>query len=88
MSFSFGFLSTASRMRACACDTVSRLGVRGVRCWSAFLSAPPLPSTDSAATEVALFTGFAGTTSGSDFSRSCIIGYSFISLPDADRSVA
>ena len=56
-------------------------------CGLAFLLAPPLPSIDSAAADAALFADFASTISGSDFSRSCIIGYSFISLPDADRQL-
>src|SRR5208282_4378758 len=66
---------TASRMRPCACDTASRLCVRPVLCWSAFLSVPPLPSTDSATVRTALFAGLLGTTSGSDCSVPCIIGY-------------
>jgi hypothetical protein len=49
------FLVTASRMRACACDTASRLCVRTVLCRSAFSLAPPLRSTGSAAAEAALF---------------------------------
>jgi hypothetical protein len=48
------FLVTASRMRACACDTASRLCVRTVLCRSAFSLAPPLRSTGSAAAEAAL----------------------------------
>src|SRR5208337_4387679 len=51
---------TASRMRPCACDTASRLCVRPVLCWSAFLSVPPLPSTDSATVRTALFAGLLG----------------------------
>ena len=61
------FLVTASRMRACACDTASRLCVRTVLCSSAFSLAPPLRSTGSAAAEAALFACFsllrAGPTS-------------------------
>ena len=49
------FLVTASRMRACACDTASRLCVRTVLCRSAFSLAPPLRSTGSAAAKAALF---------------------------------
>jgi hypothetical protein len=45
------FLVTASRMRACARDTASRLCVRTVLCSSAFSLAPPLRSTGSAAAE-------------------------------------
>ena len=71
-------------MRACACDTASRRragsarlrhDVRSVLCWPAFLLVPPLPSTDSATADAALFTGFAGTIGRSDFSPSCIIGF-------------
>src|SRR4030088_1198703 len=57
------------------CDTVARFCARPVLCWLAFPSAPALGSTDSAADRSALFTGFTATTAGSDFSRSCIIGY-------------
>ena len=39
------FLMTASRMRACACDTAARLCVRTVLCSSAFSLAPSLRST-------------------------------------------
>ena len=97
VSFSPGFLATASRMRACACDTASRRrvgdarfqhDVRTVLCWLAFLSAPALGSIRSAASGLdpdALFVDFTATTAGSDFSRSCIIGYDLIGLPDADR---
>ena len=55
------FLVTASRMRACACDTASRLCVRTVLCSSAFSLVPPLRSTSSAAVAAALFAGFAAT---------------------------
>jgi hypothetical protein len=72
------FLVTASRMRARACDTASRLCVRAVLCGRAFLSVPPLPSTDSAAGCPALFAGFIGTTRGSDFSAPCITGFGIV----------
>ena len=52
------FLVTASRMRACACDTASRLCVRTVLCKSAFSLAPPLRSASSAADEATLFARF------------------------------
>jgi hypothetical protein len=45
------FLVTASRMRACACDTASRLCVRSALCRSAFSLGPPLRSTGSAAAD-------------------------------------
>src|SRR5262245_40742211 len=71
-------------MRACACDTASRLCVRPVLCSSAFLSIPLLPSADSAADRPVLFVGFLGTTSESDFSTPYIIGFGGC-LPDAAR---
>jgi hypothetical protein len=68
-------LVTASRMRACACDTASRLCVRTMLCRSAFSLAPPLRSTGSAATEAALFARFFATSGRSDFSTALIVGY-------------
>src|SRR5215469_6690060 len=67
---------TASRMRACACDTAARLCVRTVLCSSAFSLAPPLGSTSSATAEVALFPRFFATSGRSDFSLAFIVGYS------------
>src|SRR5439155_15603867 len=75
VSFSFLFLVTAPRMRSCACDTASRMLVATVLCNSAFLSVPLLPSTSSAAGGLALFAGFAGIISESDFFVPFIIGY-------------
>src|SRR5437867_12486258 len=75
VSFSFLFLVTAPRMRSCACDTASRLCVRTVLCNSAFLSVPLLPSIGSAAGGPALFAGFAGIISESDFFDPVIIAY-------------
>src|SRR5262245_47706540 len=72
---SFLFLVAAPRMRSCACDTASRLCVRTVLCNSAFLSVPLLPSTASAAGCPALFAGFTGIISESDFFAPFIIGY-------------
>src|SRR5271165_551176 len=66
---------TASRMRACACDTASRLCVRTVLCRSAFSLAPPLRSTGSAAAEAGLFARFRATMGRSDFSIALIVGY-------------
>src|SRR3954451_17965175 len=74
VSFSSLPLVTAPRMRSCACDTASRLCVRTVLCSFAFLLVPPLPSTNSAAGCPALFAGFAGTISESDFFAPFIIG--------------
>ena len=73
MNFSF-FLSLATfRMRSSACDTLSRLCVRRVLCWSAFPLVPALRSTGSAAVGSAavrtaascstLFVGFAAVGS-------------------------
>src|ERR1700731_3617809 len=67
---------TASRMRACACDTAARLCVRTVLCSSAFSLALPLRSTSSAAAEAALFARFHATSGRSDFSLALVIGYS------------
>src|SRR6266700_3833320 len=75
VNFSFFLCLAACRMRSSACDTVARFCARSVLCWLAFPSAPALGSTDSAADRSALFVGFTATTAGSDFSRSCIIGY-------------
>src|SRR4029078_5372413 len=80
------FLSLATcRMRSSACDTLARLCVRYVLCWSAFPLVPALRSTGSAAFRFAaarsgaggstLFAGFTATMARSDFSGSCIIGY-------------
>src|SRR5215813_14338132 len=67
-------------MRACACDTASRLWVRSVLCSSAFSLAPPLRSTSSAAAVAALFACFLATLGESDFSTT-LIGYG-PGLPD------
>src|SRR4051812_35315729 len=74
VSFSSWPLVTAPRMRSCASDTASRLCVRTVLCSFAFLLVPLLPSTSSAAGCPALFAGFAGTISESDFFAPFIIG--------------
>ena len=82
VSFPVLFLVTASRMRACACDTMSRHCVRFVLCRLAFLLVPSLPSTGSAAGFPVLFVGFVGTVDGSDSSIPYIIGSSWC-FPDA-----
>src|SRR5664279_425845 len=69
-------------MRACACDTASRLWARTVLCKFALLLIPPLPSIDSAVGCPSLFVDFVGNINGSDFFALCIIGFEF-SLPDA-----
>src|SRR6266849_6975373 len=75
VNFSSVLCLATCRMRSSPCDTVARFCARPVLCWLAFPSAPALGSTVSAADRSALFTGFTATTAGSDFSRSCIIGY-------------
>ena len=45
----------------------------------------PLRFGGAATDRSALFTGFTGPIGGSDVSPSCIIGYGFSGLPDADR---
>ena len=62
-------------MRACACDTASRLCVRAVVCWSAFSLIPPLGSTCSSAARAASFAGFTATMGESDFSGPFIVGF-------------
>src|SRR5262245_58597467 len=62
-------------MRACACDTASRLCVRTVLCRSTFSLAPPLRSTSSAVAEATLFARFSATLGRSDFSLALIVGY-------------
>src|ERR1700704_2004791 len=68
-------LVKASRMRACARDTASRLCVRTVFCRSTFSLVPPLRSTDSFAASAAPFARFPATMGRSDFSRPFIVGY-------------
>src|SRR6266487_3752297 len=75
VNLSFFLCLAACRTRPSACDTLSRFCARRVLCWSAFPLAPALRSTDSAADCSALFIGFPATTTGSDFSGSCIAGY-------------
>ena len=66
MSFSFGFLVAACRIRPAACDMRSRPCVRCMLWPRGFPLVPALPSTGSAGTDVPLFAGFAGTMAGSD----------------------
>src|SRR5882762_3133787 len=75
VNFSLVLCLATCRMRSSPCDTVARFCARPVLCWLAFPSAPALGSADSAADRATAFTGFTATTAGSDFSRSCIIGY-------------
>lgn len=69
------FRFAASRTRASACDTASRLSVRTVLCCPAVSSAPPLPSTASAPGRPGLFGRFPGTMDRSDFPGPCISGF-------------
>jgi hypothetical protein len=62
-------------MRSNACDTLTRSCARHVLCWPALPLAPVLGSTGSATDHSALFVGFVATTTESDFSGSCIIGF-------------
>ena len=64
----------ASRTRSSALGVLSWRCVQCTFCWSAFPPARLLPSTASAAGCPALFGGFAGTTSLSDFLGSFIFG--------------
>lgn len=84
MNRSFFFSLAVLRTRSSPAVTLSRLGVRGVLGSNAFPSAPSLRSTDSSADRSTSFARFFATMEGSDFSRSCIIGYGF-RLPDANR---
>jgi len=72
---SFFLCLAASRTRSSACDTLSRSCARRVLCWSTFPLVPVLGSAGSAADRSALFVSFAATTTESDFSGSCIVGY-------------
>ena len=63
------------RIRSAACDTVPRLCVRPVLWPPGFLSIPALPSSDSAGARAPSFAAFSGTTPGSDFFASYIIGF-------------
>src|SRR6516164_158212 len=72
---SFFLCLAASRTRASAWVTRSRLCVRCVLCWSAFPLVPGLGSANSATSRPALFIGFIATMPESDFSGSCISGF-------------
>jgi hypothetical protein len=76
VSCSFFLCFAACRTRSNAWVTRARLCVRCVLCWSAFPLVPSLGSTNSAAGCPALFVGFIATMPESDFSGSCISGYS------------
>ena len=62
-------------MRACACDTASRLYVRTVVCGSAFSLIPPLDSACSSTARAASFASFIATMGESDFSGPFIVGF-------------
>src|SRR5580693_4703223 len=72
---SFLLCLAACRTRSSACDTLARSCARRVLCWSAFPLVPALGSTGSAADRSALFVGFPATTTESDSSGPCIVGY-------------
>ena len=75
MNRSFFLCFAASRTRSSPWNTLSRLGVRRMRCPPVFPSALPLRSTDSASGRPVLFAGFFATLERSDFSCSFIFGY-------------
>ena len=83
MSFSFGFLVAACRIRAAACDTRARLCVRWVLWLCGFPLVPALPSVDSAGTEVPLFVALIGTMAGSDCFNPFIIDSDSLLSPAA-----
>ena len=66
VSFSFGFLVAACRIRSAACDTRARLRVRCMLWRREFPLVPVLPSIDSAGTGVPLFAALDGNMTESD----------------------
>jgi hypothetical protein len=75
-------LFAASRTRSSALGAPTfRLCVRDAFCWSVFPLAGLLPSTVSAAAFAALFDGFVGTTSPSDFCGPFIVGLRLMAFP-------
>ena len=86
MNFSFLLCLAAIRTRSSACDTLSRSCARRVLCWPTFPLVSVLGSTNSAADRSALFVGFPATTTESDSSGSCIIGYDLV-FPMRTRGV-
>ena len=78
VSFSFGFLVAACRIRSAACDTRARPCVRCVLWLRGFPLVPALPSVGSAGTEVPLFAAFNGTMAGSDCFNPCIIDSDYL----------
>ena len=75
VNLSFFLRLATCRTRSSACDTLARSCARRVLCWSAFPLVPALGSTGSAADRSALFVGFPATTTESDSSGPCIVGY-------------
>lgn len=67
VSLSFGFLFTVCRIRATACDTLSRPCVRHVLWCCRFPLVAALPSFDSAETCASLFAAVNGTMPASDW---------------------
>ena len=78
MSFSFGFLVAACRIRSAACDTRARRCVRCVLWPRGFPLVPALPSVGSAGTEVPLFAALIGTMARSDCSNPFIIDSDYL----------
>ena len=81
------FLLAAWRTRSSSLGaSCFRHCVRDAFRWCAFPLAGHLPSTTSAATDVALFDGFVGTTCPSDFRCSYIIGVRLPAFPTRPAS--
>ena len=85
MRRSFGFLSTACRIRSTAWVTLSRHCVRRVLWRPGFPLVEALPSGNSAVALAPLFAAFTGSTAPSDFFIPCVIGFGFL-LPYAAPS--
>ena len=78
VSFSFGFLVAACRIRSAACVTRARRCVRCVLWPRGFPLVPALPSVGSAGTEVPLFAALIGTMARSDCSNPFIIDSDYL----------
>ena len=78
MSFSFGFLVAACRIRSAACDMRPRPRVRCMLWPRGFPLVPVLSSIGSAGTDVPLFVDFLGTMTESDCFNSYIIDSEYL----------
>ena len=78
VSFSFGFLVAACRIRSAACVTRARRCIRCVLWPRGFPLVPALPSVGSAGTEVPLFAALIGTMARSDCSNPFIIDSDYL----------